>query len=295
MKARHLVGIGIAVACIAVAAFLFDWPRVAASLSDVKLGFLLGSTILALAVASLLRGLRWLVVLGARVSPASIARSSFINGAASGLAAITPVQVGEAIKIRHLPDMNSDRWRFGISAFLAERLLDLAGAVGLALAGLAVHFGRDWAAPMLLAMPTACAMVLGSFASLVDRLPARWHPYLEAFRHRRRMILASLPTIGIWICAAALWWCAADAVGVSLRIHDTFTLVGGVVLASVASLAPAGLGVSELSSRGILLWLGYPLAEAEATAVAIRLLTPLVVLFGAACLLPLLLGGTRSD
>lgn len=295
MKARHLAGIGIAVACTAVAVFLFDWRQVATTLRDVKLGFLMGSTIVALAVASMLRGLRWLVVLGAQISPANIARSSFVNGAASRLAAITPVQVCEAVKIRHQPDMGADRWRFGVSAFLAERLLDLGGAIGVLLGGLAAHFGHDWAVPLLLAMPAACAMVLGALASLVDRLPARRRPYLEAFRHRRRMLLASLPTIGIWVCAAALWWCAANAVGVSLRIQDTFTLVGGVVLASVASLAPAGLGVSELSSRGILLWLGYPLAEAEATAVAIRLLTPLVVLFGAACLLPLLLGGTRSD
>ena len=136
MKARHLAGIGIAVACTAVAVFLFDWRQVATTLRDVKLGFLMGSTIVALAVASMLRGLRWLVVLGAQISPANIARSSFVNGAASRLAAITPVQVCEAVKIRHQPDMGADRWRFGVSAFLAERLLDLGGAIGVLLGGL---------------------------------------------------------------------------------------------------------------------------------------------------------------
>jgi uncharacterized membrane protein YbhN (UPF0104 family) len=110
------------------------------------------------------------------------------------------------------------------------------------------------------------------------------HPYFEAFRRPKRVLLSiALLTVPLWALNGILWWCAVVAMGVPLEFGQACTLLGGVMLAIMASLAPAGLGVSELGSRGIMLWFGYSVAEAEASAIGLRLLTPLVVLAGVAC------------
>lgn len=296
VKPHHLVGIAIAVVCAAAAVFLFDWREIGTTLHRMRLDIMVGGGLVALLAASWLRGLRWLAVVGARMTLPNITRSSLVNGAASGLSAVTPMQLGEAIKIRHLPSLGLVRdWKFGLSAFFVERMLDLAAVVGFLLFGLAAHSGIGWAALLLLGTPLAAALVLTCLASYVDRLPARLRPYLEAFRHRKRIYLASTMTIVIWACHALLWWCAAEALGVRLGFPDVSMLIGGMMLATAASMAPGGLGVAELGTRGMMLWLGFTVSEAEATAIGLRLLTPLVALFGLACFACLSWGRKAAD
>lgn len=283
-KPHHLVGIAIAVVCAAAAIFLFDWREIASALHRMRLDIMVGGGLAALLASSWLRGLRWLAVSGAQTSLPNVVSSLLVNGAASGLSAVTPMQLGEAVKIRHLPRLGLERdWKFGLSAFFVERVLDLAAVVGFLLSGLAAHYDFGWAAPLLLATPLAAGFVLTCLASHVDRLPARLGPYLEAFRHSKRILLASAMTIVIWACHAVLWWCAADALGIRLGFRDVSLLIGGMMLATAASMAPGGLGVSELGTRGVMLWLGFTVSDAEATAIGLRMLTPLVGLFGLIC------------
>jgi uncharacterized membrane protein YbhN (UPF0104 family) len=69
-----------------------------------------------------------------------------------------------------------------------------------------------------------------------------------------------------------------------LDFSQVCILLGGVMLAVVASMAPGGIGVAELGSRGIMLWLGASTADAEAIAIALRMLTPLIAMAGLVCL-----------
>jgi len=104
-------------------------------------------------------------------------------------------------------------------------------------------------------------------------------------RHPKRIVRASLLTVIIWLLYAGLWWVSILAINVRVNFGEICLLLGGVMLAVVASMTPGGLGVSELGSRGIMLWLGASVADAEAVAIALRLLTPLIALAGLACLL----------
>jgi uncharacterized membrane protein YbhN (UPF0104 family) len=285
---RHLLVLLIAATCVAATIRLFDWHLVAHALVRLHPGLLLtGALPLLLAIFSV-RGLRWLIVLGIEPDRRRFWRSLCANGAASGLASLTPFQLGEVIKIRLIPDHHASAWRLGVSAFFVERVLDLGGVLGMGLCGLAWHFGFAWLAPLALLLPLPAGLLLSVLAIYLHRLPSRLQPYAEVLRHRERVVRASLLTVIIWLLYAGLWWLAVLAINVRVDFSEVCLLLGGVMLAVVASMTPGGLGVSELGSRGIMLWLGASVADAEAVAIALRLLTPLIALAGLACLLFLL-------
>jgi uncharacterized membrane protein YbhN (UPF0104 family) len=286
-RLRYLLVLLIMAVCVAATLRLFDWHAVAQTLSRMRLGMLLaGALPLLLAIFSL-RGLRWLLMLGIKPSRERFWQSFCANGAAAGLATLTPFQLGEIIKIRLIPDHHGSAWRLGVSGFFVERMLDLGGVLGMGLCGLTMHFGLAWLAPLALLLPLLAALLFGLLSSHVHRLPSRLQPYMEALRHRRRIVQASLLTIMIWMLYAGLWWLAILAIHVRLDFSQVCLLLGGVMLAVVASMAPGGIGVAELGSRGIMLWLGASAAKADAIAMALRLLTPLIALAGLACLFAL--------
>ncbi|MBB6187479.1 lysylphosphatidylglycerol synthase transmembrane domain-containing protein [Rhodanobacter sp. MP7CTX1] len=285
---RHLLVLLILVVCVSATIRLFDWHRVAYALRHMDVGILLGGGFPMLTIIFAVRGWRWLIVLGIKPNRDRFWQSLCANGAAAGLASLTPFQLGEIVKIRLIPDHHGSAWRLGVSGFFVERVLDLAGVLGVGLCGLAMHFAWPWLAPVALLFPLLGGLFLCLLSAHVRRLPQRLQPYAEALRHVRRIAFASLLTIIIWLLYCGLWWIAARSMHIHLGLSQVTLLVGSVMLVTVASMTPGGLGVSELGSRGIMLWLGASATDAETTAIALRLLTPLIALTGLACLLMLL-------
>ncbi len=279
---RRTLLMAVAAACLAVVVWLFDWTSVWAALSRTRLGFFLSLAVPLALVSLLLRALRWLQVQDATFGAKTLWLSFLANAVSSGIGSFTPLQMGEAIKLRWIRMEPDKKWPHAIPAFIVERLMDLSGLIGVALAGLAVHFGQLYLVLPAISMPLLTATLLIVIArSLNYAASERWKPYIDVAHQPRRVFLAALTTIPIWISNTLLWWIAALAINVQLKLSHAFLLIGGATLASVASMVPGGLGVSELSSRGILLVLGYGQAEAEAVAVAVRLITALVLVLAA--------------
>lgn len=289
---RRALVLLVLVVCVVTTLHLFDWHTVGQALTHLDFSLLLGAGVPVLLATCAIRGSRWLVVLGIQPSRANLWQSFCANGASAGLAALTPFQLGEAIKIKMIPDHHGTAWRLSVSAFFVERLLDFATLCSVGLSGLALHFGHARAAPLALLLPLLGMLLLSLLCRLV-RLPSKLQPYTEVLRYTQRLAIAALLTVLLWLLYAALWWIALHAMNITLDVPQVAILLGGVMLAVVASMTPGGLGVSELSSRGLLLWLGMSPADAEIGAVAIRLLTPLIAAVGLLCSLPLL-GQLRS-
>jgi uncharacterized membrane protein YbhN (UPF0104 family) len=57
-------------------------------------------------------------------------------------------------------------------------------------------------------------------------------------------------------------------------------LVAVVTTITTLSMVPGGIGVAEVSSRAILISFGVPPVSAEAAAIGIRLLSPLMIALG---------------
>jgi hypothetical protein len=276
------------VACVAWTLWLFDWRAVARSMAHMHVGVFLAGALPILLCVFAARGWRWLVVLGLSPNISRFWQSLCANGAAAGLASMTPFQIGEVVKLRTIPDHHGSAWRLGVSAFFVERALDLAGMLGSGLGGLAIHFKFEWLAPVALSMPLLAGLSLCLLAGWTRLLPHRLQPYAEVLHHWRRIIGASMLTMVIWLLYTALWWVAARSIGVYLEFNQVSILLGGVMLTVVVSMVPGGFGIAELGSRGLMLWLGASRVDADATAIALRLLTPLLALSGGICLLLLL-------
>lgn len=281
---RYMLIMLIVAICVTATLKLFDWHAVAQALLRMHLGVLLAGALPLLFTIFSLRGLRWLVVLGIKPNQERFWQSFCANGAAAGLATLTPFQLGEIIKIRLIPDQRGSAWRHGVSGFFIERLLDLSGVLGMGLCGLALHFRLVWLACLALLLPLLTGLLFGLLVGYLHRLPSRLQPYMEALHHKRQIIQASLLTIIIWILYTGLWWVAIFAINVQLDFSEVSMLLGGVMLAVVTSMVPGGIGVAELGSRGIMLWLGSSATDADAVAIALRLLTPLIALVGLVCL-----------
>jgi uncharacterized membrane protein YbhN (UPF0104 family) len=284
---RYLLVAVILTVCVGLTVRVFDWRAVGLALRHMRVDVLALGEVPLLALIFALRGWRWMTVLGIHPTGRRFVYSFCANGVSAGLAALTPFQLGEAIKIRMIPDRRGGAWRLGVSAFFTERILDLCGMISMGLYGLLSHLGWPTLALLAPLLPVQIGMALALLSGHVDRLPQRLQPYTEALRHASRIVRASVLTSAIWLSYAATWLVVTRAMNLALDFAQVSLLLGGVMLAVVASMTPGGLGVSELSSRGIMLWLGSPDATADATAVAIRVLTPIIALAGLACLLPL--------
>jgi len=284
---RSLLVLSILAVCVSLTIRVFDWHAVGIALSHMRIDVLVMGELPLFTLIFAMRGWRWLIVLGIRPTRRRFGYSFCANGVSAGLAALTPFQLGEAIKIRMIPDRHGSAWPLGVSAFFTERMLDLCGMVGMGLYGLLSHLGWSRLAPFTILLPLLAGIVLALFSNHADRLPQRLQPYTEALRDAPRIIRASMLTVATWLAYAGTWWVVAHAMNLVLSFAQISLLLGGVMLAVVASMTPGGLGVSELSSRGIMLWLGSSIATADATAIAIRVLTPIIAIAGMACLLPL--------
>jgi uncharacterized membrane protein YbhN (UPF0104 family) len=285
---RTFVVTFITAACVMWTIYLFDWKLVGIAVARMQLGMFVSAGLTLIGGIFVVRGLRWLAVLGLPLDRRHFWQSFCANGAASGLATLTPFQIGEIIKIRMIPDHHGSAWRMGVSAFFVERALDLAGVVGMGSCGFALHRGMTWAAGAALLLPLWGSLALCVISPLSRHLPDRLQPYAQLLHYRSRLIGTGIFTVVLWLLYAGLWWNAVRAINVELNFSQISMMLGGVMLAVVATMSPGGLGVAELGSRGIMLWFGKSHADADAAAIALRLLTPLLVLFGCACLVLLI-------
>jgi uncharacterized membrane protein YbhN (UPF0104 family) len=281
--ARNVFITLVTAACVLWTVHLFDWPSIAHALMRLRVVEFLSFSLLITVAVFTLRGIRWLTVLEISFNRQRLWQSICANGVASGIASITPFQLGEALKLRMIPDHHGSAWRIGLSAFFVERALDLAGVCGTGLGGFSFHTGHPWLAGIALLAPLWSSQLLLVLGTLTHKLPTRIQPYTQLLHNRARVTAAALLTVALWLLYTALWWVAADAIHVRLQFDQASLLLGSVMLAVVASMTPGGLGVAELGSRGVLIWLGKSQAEADSAAIALRLLTLVVLILGGGC------------
>ncbi len=272
----------ITVICLAWVLLHFNWPDVWRSLALIDVSYFVTVNVATLTGALVLRALRWMTLTAMPWGWGNLAHSMLVNGFASGLAAVTPFQVGELIKARFLPD--GDRVRLAVPVLLVERALDAGCLVSLGLLSLLWRYGHFiWmgAYVFLVAAGVACALAVARSSWLRSRITMRW--LSGAWMSNRAVLVAFVISILMWLVYTLMWWFAARSVGVDLSTAQAAMLISSVTLAIAATLAPSGLGVSEIMSCGVLLWYGYSASVAESVAMALRMLTPMMVGMAVLC------------
>ncbi len=276
---------GIACAAIAYSIWSFDWTAVLPAIARVPgWRFILIETVLISGVL-VACAFRWIAVTGLPVRGSLFVQVFVYTSVAVAIGQNTPMQVGEALKIKFARKSGLPIGRSTIS-LITERLVDLATMLDLALVG----FLRRYGAPDLLVWLAILVPVAAVFCLPTLFRAVRRHTWLagrvawlkgsdDGLRLPRLATLIILTGIK-WIISALAWQFALQCVGCRLGLADCMLTLATVSVISLVSMVPGGFGIQELSVKAMLVSLGIAPETAEAGSIAIRLLTPLMMLIG---------------
>jgi uncharacterized membrane protein YbhN (UPF0104 family) len=293
---RVLWPIALVTTCVTIVLFGFDWTAVGARLATVDaLPFLLLTGAITF-FAFVMRGLRWVALAGLPFTAGAIWDAQCYVAVSVAAASATPMQAGEALKL-HFARRSSGMLlaRSGF-AFAMERVADLVAVVTLLAVGLAAHGGGVVPATIaaliglaaLCLMPAAARHLAG--ARYVPPVATRvLVPLAEVRVSGPRFAIFLLCTAAKWASVIVLWRVPLEAAGVRISLADTALLVAGTTLAGIVSLVPGAIGVAEVSTRVLLTWMGIEPGPAEAAAIALRLLSLVLIAIGLLHALPMFL------
>ncbi|MEB3235579.1 MAG: lysylphosphatidylglycerol synthase transmembrane domain-containing protein, partial [Cyanobacteriota bacterium] len=241
---------------------------------------------------------RWQLLLRGLGHPLGARASGAIYMGGLGLIA-APARSGEALRGLWLQRRHGIPLRIGVAATAAERLLDLASALGVLAWGLGLRRQRAGLAVALLLL-AGLAWLLSHPATLgwLERALGRlrlplgrpWRGLQRVLREALqalaalRMLLRPLPlvlglalTTAVWLLESALLQLVLARLGASgIGLEEASVVRTATSLGGVLSLLPAGLGTSELTSVGLALVYGANQAQALAATVVLRAVTLLL-------------------
>lgn len=287
LRRRIMTSVFIGVAVVAGLGLLSDIGKVGASLSAfawASVPAILGFT----AINYLLRWLKWDIYLRHIGAGTGVSRGDSMLLFCSGMVmAVTPGKVGEVLKSYLLRRINQTPVSVSAPIVFAERMTDGIGMLLLMAVGLTLY---PPAAPLFYVL---CAMtVLGIAALQSERIV---HLVLDRLAHTRfaaplrnayessRALLGWKMLLGSTVLSIVSWFfeCIAfvyvlEGLGIApswLVLQQSTFIFAASTLFGLVSLIPGGLGVSEASSTGLLVWM-VPMSQAAATAAT------LVIRFG---------------
>jgi uncharacterized protein (TIRG00374 family) len=280
-----LLGLSIGALCLWLAVRDVDWREVRATVRDVDASWI------AMAVALqglnlVLRSARWreLLLFAAPVRAARVFDALLVGYAVN---AALPARLGELFRADRLARTSgvtssvtgSVSRSTALASIVVERLLDLAMAVSLLLAGLALvrltlAVGKDSAdgvvrhaaiAGALLALAVAAGLITigrgfasGTVEAIVLRLVRRLRLGAQIARRlaaiaddfasfarvlrSRRFLAAAVMTLPIWAIETAAIWSICRAVQVELGAAAVLCLMGGASLSTILPTAPGFVG-----------------------------------------------------
>ena len=283
-----LVAVALFAAALAYVAATFQWSAAFSLLGHLDIALFVGGSSLFLVAYWLVRALRWRLLMQGMGVRCRFVSLYLCSSVALSLSVLTPLQSGEVLKVELLRKCEGAGRLPGYSAFVIERVADLYAIVALGLvAATAAAFSTAWAAGV------AAALLLLPLCAypLLSALPASGR--LGAFADQVRasvqspVVLASFIalTFAGWLFVAAAWNACLCSVSICLGPMELVGLLALVTLATILSFVPAGLGIAEAGTSGLLIHYGVDPPLAQAGALALRGFSVLVIALGALHLL----------
>ena len=292
--------IGIAVSVVAVAGVVWwalhqEPPQFPDSASE--WGALAGAIAL-YAVATLVRGERWLSLLRAEGGTPSRADAQGLNAVGYAANNVLPARAGDAVRVFLMAPLAHMSKKAVLGTLLAERLLDIAVILTLFLVvgyGLLGEAGAGEAGWILLA--TALFAAVGAISVLVIRRNERMHAFMAPIlsstlqlRGRHGLTLLAV-TFVIWALEAGVWMSAGAAAGFGMDPIEGCYIVA---LASVFALIPSGpgyAGTQDAAAVTGILALGGTRSQAVTYLILVRFVIAVPITIAGLALLAARYGG----
>ncbi len=272
---------------VCYAGWSYDWTAVLPVVVRISAErFLVLEAVLVLCIFAICAW-RWGVVAGLTVRGAEALRIYMYTTVSVAVGQITPMQIGEVLKIR-FARTNGLPIRRSTLSMAVERIVDLAVVIDLAVVGLLRRSDVSLGVTALAALALPVALLC--FPEVLRRLRSRF-PQLnrlaligdaEQVLGPPRLLLLIALTVIKWLLAALSWQIALSCVGCWIGLADCLLTIATVSGVTMLSMVPGGLGVQELSLTAMLTALGHPPDVAQAGSIAVRMLLPVMVVLGLA-------------
>jgi uncharacterized membrane protein YbhN (UPF0104 family) len=278
-----LVALGAFVAAVAYLAATFQWEEAFALLATADIAILVGGSGTALMAYWAIRALRWRLLMQGMGVRCGFLSLYLCSSAALGLSVLTPLQSGEVLKVELLRKTAGAGRLPGYSAVMLERVADLYAVVALgiiaAVATALSPLGGAFAAAALLVVPWVAYRLVPSI-SLTGRLGQFVAHMRSGLRSPHILVVFMAWTFAGWLLVAAAWQACLRSISIDLGMMELLGLLSSVTLATILSFVPAGLGVAEAGTSGILIHYGMAAPLAQAGALALRAFSVMVVALG---------------
>ncbi|MEX2238429.1 MAG: lysylphosphatidylglycerol synthase transmembrane domain-containing protein [Dehalococcoidia bacterium] len=283
---RHLFGLVVLAAAVAILAWRADLPAVGRLLGEVRPLWLLPAVSL-FGLSKFIHSQRWRLLL----SPAGDGRGGELYGLfslANAVNALIPLRAGDVVRVQIAAGrLGESRAKVTAGVFVVETLLD-----GLAFALLLTIAVAFQAAPgpggvvvgvfaVFVILAIGAAVLLGRHADYIGGRLAAWSPParwlaprlasfvegLSAFSNPGRLALLTTLSVAGWSLEATAYACFGEAFGLNLEPLAYIGLMIAANLVTAVPLTPFGIGVYELGVQAVAVALGA--AEDEALAFAV--------------------------
>lgn len=226
-----------------------------------------------------LRAVRWIVIIRSFGLTAPVLATYLSIGASLGLAAVTPAQTGEVLKLSYLKADQGISLSHGAGGLVAERLADVMAILllmviaSMQIIAPAVSVSTLIVSIAILALCVAFATLVTRHMTLPSVIMSVRKGFVEVLRRPGASGLVFVLTLGCWLVTSILWQTALHSIGLQISVIVAILLVGVVMLTTVLSFLPAGVGVSEVTIVAILNQQGFGADEALAAAAILRVIT----------------------
>jgi uncharacterized membrane protein YbhN (UPF0104 family) len=279
----------ISLSAVVYALFVFNWRELKSALIGLPYGGILSITVVATLLVFIVCALRWCAINRLPWRTDTLWQVYVYSSLVIGTAMATPFQLGDLLKVKMAQASGLALGRSTVNLVI-ERIFDICAMLALALSGLVY---RGTASSMLAAL-TGFGILLAPMVALSgiqligknlkqnSRLVVRLREAIGPPLPLVTRLQVSVLTVLKWALTAWAWIEILRCVGVNLSLLDGFFLVGTVTALSLASMAPAGLGVQEISTRAILISMGFDPVQADIAAIVLRIFTPVMIVLGLA-------------
>jgi uncharacterized membrane protein YbhN (UPF0104 family) len=250
--------------------------------------------------AWVVRAARWMLILRALGIVTPVVQTYLSVGASLGLAAATPAQAGEFLKLVHLKSKDGSTAR-AAGGFAAERLADVIVLAALTLVTSNALFNGTGYSIRLAVLLVTLASVAGAAVVMAggnsDRLPlpgvvrSTVAGCAEITRKPAVTLLVFGATLISWLLTARLWQVSLATVAVEISMVLSVALVGVVTFATVLSFLPGGAGVADITVVALLTQQGHTVEQGLAAALILRFISFLIMTLGLVHWIVLKLGG----
>jgi uncharacterized membrane protein YbhN (UPF0104 family) len=270
-----LIPLAIFTFCVVYIIQNFRWILIFKQLKETDLvGFILGAGS-SIVFYFLLKTLRWFYILRKQDIKVHFKFIYFYSAVSLSVALITPLQMGEIVKVELLKRFNEIPRSQAYSIFLFERVIDFFIVIFVALISLLIFFNpfkgilKIYSVFFILFICLLSIILFKKYGG-VCKINEFLNYFKLCFNDIKTLVLTIIFTLFSWLIIALGWQVSLYSISLSIGFFRSLSLMSIATLINIGSLIPGAVGVSEVGISEILYHFDANSVSSKAGALILR-------------------------